>query len=170
LNSSLVKKTVFPKSALVLSLVLQDMAHYILSLPVIAAFAFHYRMYPKLARAYGIPALLIVRLLMTFGAGLLLASINLFFHDISLLVNTLMHLLFSCTPILYSESMIPEKYRRLVHLNPVAPLMINRRSVLLEGRLLSGDDLLLSALYALIVPYAGHRVCERLCRRFAEVW
>jgi len=168
LNAPLVKKTVFPKSALVLALVLQDMVHYVLALPVIALFALHYGTYPTLAWLYGVPVLLLIQLIMTFGAALLLASINLFFRDIARLVNTLMLLLFYCTPVLYSEAMIPEQYRWLIHVNPLAPLMINWRSVLIDGRLLM-DLLLVSALYALLVLYAGHKIYERFRWRFAEV-
>jgi lipopolysaccharide transport system permease protein len=168
LNAPLVKKTVFPKSALVLALVLQDMVHYVLALPVIAVFALHYGTYPTLAWLYGVPVLLLIQLIMTFGAALLLASINLFFRDIARLVNTLMLLLFYCTPVLYSEAMIPEQYRWLIHVNPLAPLMINWRSVLIDGRLLM-DQLLVSALYALLILYAGHKVYERFRWRFAEV-
>jgi lipopolysaccharide transport system permease protein len=167
-NSSLIKKTIFPKSVIVLALVLQDMIHLVLSLPVIAAFAFHYRVFPTLAWLYGIPLLLLVQLTMTFGAALLLASINLFFRDMSRLVSTLMLLIFYCTPILYSETMIPPPYQWLLHANPLAPLMINWRTVLLEGRL-QPDYLLLSGVYALIILYAGHRVYERFRWRFAEV-
>ncbi len=168
MNSSLIKKTIFPKSVLVLALVLQDMVHYVLSLPVIMVFALHYGIYPTPAWLYGVPLLLLIQLLMIFGAALFLASVNLFFRDIARLVNTLLLLLFYCTPIVYSETMVPSQYRWLIHMNPLSPLMINWRSVLLDGRLLP-DQLLLSALYALLTLYTGLRVYERFRWRFAEV-
>ncbi|MBI5571874.1 MAG: ABC transporter permease [Desulfomonile tiedjei] len=167
-NSSLIKKTIFPKSVIVLALVLQDMIHYVLSLPVIAVVALHYQVFPTLTWLYGIPLLLLIQLAMTYGAALFLASINLFFRDMARLVSTLTILVFYCTPILYSESMIPPQYQWLLYVNPLAPLMANWRSVLLDGCLLP-DYLLLSAVYALLILYTGHQVYERFRWRFAEV-
>ena len=167
-NSSLIKKTTFPKNTIVVAVVLQDMIHFALSLPVIAAFGFYYQVFPKLAWLYGIPLLLLIQLAMTYGVALFLASINLFFRDMGRLVGTLVMLVFYCTPIVYSETMVPPHYLWLLHANPVAPLMIGWRSVLIEGRLVP-DQVLLAALYALLILVAGHKVYERLQWRFAEV-
>ncbi len=167
-NASLIKKTIFPKSVIVLAMVLQDMIHFVLSLPVIAAFTFYYRVFPSLAWLYGIPLLLIIQFALTFGAALLIASVNLFFRDMTRLVSNLVMLLFYCTPIVYTSAMIPARYQWLLYANPIAPLMINWRAVLIEGRILP-DYLLWSAGHALVFLFVGYRVYERLRYRFAEV-
>ena len=167
-NSSLIKKTIFPKCTMVVAMVLQDMFHFALSLPVIAAFGFYYHVFPKPAWLYGIPLLLLIQLAMTYGVALFLASVNLFFRDMGRLVGTLVMLAFYCTPIVYSEAMVPPQYQWALHVNPVAPLMISWRTVLIEGRLMP-DHLMLAALYALLILFVGQKVYERLQWRFAEV-
>jgi len=110
----------------------------------------------------------VVQLFLTFGAALVLASINLFFRDIGRLVNTLTMLVFYCTPIIYSETMIPQRYHWLLHANPIAPLMTSWRMVLIEGRILP-YSILWGTGYALLILFVGHRVYDRFHWRFAEV-
>ena len=167
-NSSIIKKINFPKSIVVLAIVLQDMAHYVMSLPVIALFLLIYGKYPYPAWAYGIPLLLMAQLLFTFGLSLLLASINLFFRDMEKLVNVFMILLFYFTPVLYSEAMIPAQYQSWIICNPLAPLMINWRGLFLQGSLNFGY-LLASLLYGVLTALIGHVVYKKLSWRFAEV-
>jgi ABC-type polysaccharide/polyol phosphate export permease len=65
-----------------------------------------------------IPAVLIFSIF-SFGAGLLLCTLNVFFRDIGLLWNTLSPAIFYFTPIAYSAKMIPEKYSMIITLNPL---------------------------------------------------
>lgn len=167
-NASIIKKTKFPRSVVVLALVLQDMIHFILSLPVIALFLFLFDSSPSRSWIYGVPLLLLVQLCTTYGTALTVATVNLFFRDMEKLTNVLVMLLFYFTPVLYSESMIPAKLRSLVYLNPVAPMIMSWRNLLLNGDL-HFTQLSLAIAYALAVFLVGQYVYRRLSWRFAEV-
>ncbi len=78
-NGSMIKKVNFPKGAVVLAIVLQDMIHFFLSLPVVVLFLFIYGSSPSWSWIYGVPLLILIQTLLTFGVALTLASINLFF-------------------------------------------------------------------------------------------
>jgi len=167
-NASIIKKINFPRNIIPLSIVLQDMIHFILAIPVIILFLFIYGERPSFTWLYGIPILLFLQLLITYGASLIISSANLFFRDIEKLIIILTTLIFYFTPIIYPETMIPDRYRPLINLNPVAPLMISWRNLFLEGRM-ELSYLLVSLLYGVIVFMAGYILYRRLSWRFAEV-
>jgi len=167
-NASLIKKVNFPRNIIPFTMVLQDMIHFVLSIPVIVLFLLIYHKTPDLSWSYGIPLLLGIQFSMTYGLSLVISSVNLFFRDIERLILIVTMLLFYFTPIIYPETMIPSQYRTLVYFNPVSPLMISWKNLFLHG-VLEMNALALSLVYSLIALFAGHIVFRKLSRRFAEV-
>lgn len=76
-NSSLIKKVNFRTDALVVAAVLNDMLHFILSIPVIV-FSFFYGMKPHLSWLAGVPLLLVAQFVLIFGFSIAVSTINLF--------------------------------------------------------------------------------------------
>jgi homopolymeric O-antigen transport system permease protein len=167
-NASLIKKIKFPRSTVVLAVVLQDAVHFALSLPVVVVFLLAYGGSPALTWLWGIPILISIQLLLTFGSALFLASVNLFFRDMERLVAVIMVFLFYFTPVLYSEKMIPKKFIGLLTLHPVAPLIISWRNLLLDG-VFNAAYVEISFVHAAVIFFIGYSVYRKLSWRFAEV-
>ena len=167
-NASIIKKVNFPRNTLLVATVLQDAIHFILSIPVIVFFLLIYHELPSLSWLYGIPFLLGIQFLLTYGISLLVSSINLFFRDLERLIIIFTTLLFYFTPIIYPETMIPEKYKNLLNLNPIAPLMISWRNLFLSGTL-NPASLMVCLAYSMLAFMIGYLVYRKLSRKFAEV-
>ena len=167
-NASIIKKVNFPRNIIPFTTVLQDMIHFILSIPVIVLFLFIYHKSPSLTWLYGIPLLLGIQLFMTYGVSLMISSINLFFRDLERLTVIFMTLLFYFTPIIYPETMIPEKYKPLINLNPLAPLMVSWRKLFLNGTL-EPVSLMIGLVYAIFAFMIGYLIYRKLSWKFAEV-
>ncbi len=167
-NASIIKKVNFPRNILPFAAVLQDMAHFLFSLPVIVVFMLFYGKSPGLSWLYGIPLLLAIQFLITYGMALIVSSVNLFFRDLERLTGIALTLLFYFTPVVYAESMVPEKYRSLIYLNPLASLMINWRNLLLNGAL-DPRHLTVSIVYGLVIFGLGSAVYKKLSWKFGEV-
>jgi lipopolysaccharide transport system permease protein len=167
-NTSIIKKINFPREVLPFTTVLQDMIHFVLSMPVIVILLFVYHKSPALSWCYGIPILLVLQFVMTYGIALFIASINLFFRDLEKLTGIFITLLFYFTPVIYPETMIPQKYKHLVNLNPVAPLMVSWRNLFLHGTL-DPNALAVTLFYSVVVFMAGRFVYQKLSWKFAEV-
>jgi len=144
------------------------MIHFIFTIPVIVIFLFVYHKTPSFSWFYGIPLLLFIQFLTTYGICLSISSVNLFFRDLERLTGLLIMLLFYFTPILYPETMVPEKYRTIMLCNPLVPLMISWRDLFLKGTL-HPFYLSLSFVYAGLIVAFGYGICKRLSMRFAEV-
>jgi lipopolysaccharide transport system permease protein len=166
-NASLIKKVAFPRQALPLSSVLNDAIHFALSLPVIAFVAALYGVWPQLSWLYGLPILVCLQFLFILGFGLLVSSVNLFFRDLERLVTILLSIVFYATPVIYRLDMVPERFRTLLFLNPMTPLVVNYQNLLLHGTFqwwMAG----LSLAYGLLWLGIGWWVFSRLRWRFAE--
>ncbi|MBZ0157016.1 MAG: ABC transporter permease [Alphaproteobacteria bacterium] len=167
-NASIIKKVNFPRSVIPLTTVLQDMIHFLLSIPVIVLFLFMYHKSPSLSWLYGIPLLLALQLLLTYGVSLAVSSVSLFFRDFERLINIFITFLFYFTPIFYPETMVPEEYRHLLYANPLTPLMISWRELFLTGHL-EAASLLATLFYGVIAFVGGYLVYKKLSWKFAEV-
>jgi len=167
-NAGIIKKVNFPKNVLPLANVLQDMVHFVLSIPVIIIFLLLYDRTPSFIWLAGIPVMLTIQLAMIYGVSLLVSSVNLFFRDMERLTVIFMTFVFYFTPVIYPESMVPEKYRWALMLNPVATIMINWRKLFLQGTL-DGVYLILGMAYATAALIIGYRTYRTLHWRFAEV-
>jgi lipopolysaccharide transport system permease protein len=167
-NAALIKKVNFPCESLIIATVLNDMLHFILSVPVIVIFLFFYGLKPNLSWVVGIPVLLVIQFMVTFGFSVAISTINLFFRDIERIVSILLILIFYFTPIIYSGEMIPAKYKTLILLNPLAVLMLSWRDLFMKG-ILNFGSIAVSFLYSLIVLFMGYLIFRRLRWKFAEV-
>lgn len=69
-----------------------------------------------------------------FGLGLLLGIINVFARDVAEVAGILLQIWFWLTPIVYSAEIVPERFRWLLALNPLAPLVRIYQDALLYNR------------------------------------
>lgn len=167
-NVSLIKKVKFPKEVLIYSTVLNDMFHFLLSVPVIIIFLFIYKKMPNVNWLIGMPLLLLLQFFLISGFCLTVASINLFFRDLERLIIVFLNLLFYCTPVIYSETMVPEKYKIYLYLNPVAPLIISYRNLFLLGDI-NWNHIILLLCWSVVIYSIGYAIYKKLEWRFAEV-
>lgn len=167
-NASIIKKINFPKNIISLAIALNHMVHFIFSIPVIVLFLVMYQQAPSWQWLYGVPLLLILQLVTVYGISLVLGSVNLFVRDFERLTIILMRFAFYLTPVVYPLDRVPLEHRHLVAFNPVAPIIISWRSLILDGHL-DGFYLACSAGYALLFLGLGYTIYSRLSWRFAEV-
>lgn len=132
-NAPLIKKTIFPRFMIPFVVVLQDLIHFVFTLPIILLFVFYFDHFPSLHWLYGIPLLVVAQFTLVYALNLIISSLTLFFRDLERIVTILLSFAFYLTPVLYAESMVPQQYQHLIPLNPLAPLMISWRSLLFDG-------------------------------------
>jgi lipopolysaccharide transport system permease protein len=167
-NASLIKKTNFPREAVILADVVNNMVHFVLSIPVILAFMFFFGQYPTWSWIYGLPILIIIQFFLVCGLSLIIASINLFFRDLERIVNLATMALFYATPIFYHESQVPPQYQFILKYNPFSPLVISWRNLFLSGAI-DWMMMLNAFISGLVIFIIGYYIFRALRWRFAEV-
>lgn len=99
------------------------------------------------------PVLLVPYAVFVFGIGLSLASLNVLFRDVSHMLEPILNMVFYATPIIYPIDVIPERYRWLLDLNPVAYYIKAIRSLMYERTI--PDPKLLAILFGLAAVSLG---------------
>jgi len=135
-NASLIKRLPFPKVTLALAVVLNDMIHFGVTIPLFAGLLWiSAERAPGWSWVLGVPILLFAQVSLTAAVVVLVGIANAFFRDLDQLIRVLLLLLFYVTPVLYSASMVPHHLEWLLLLNPFAPIMISWRSLLIDNSL-----------------------------------
>jgi len=167
-NVSLIKKVNFPRFLLPMATVLNDMLHFLFSIPIIIMFCLFYDIWPSVLWVIFIIMNTVSQFLLIYGIALILSTINLFFRDLEKLISILIMMLFYFTPIFYDASLVPKKYKILLLFNPMYPIIENWRNIFIKNDF---DYFLYtySLVYALIVLTIGALIFKRLSWKFAEV-
>jgi len=167
-NVNLVKRVVFPVEALPVNVALSAIVQQLIGTVVliVAALLFLKALHPT---GLWLPLLLIAQFLITVGLGWLMASLGVFIRDTPQFTQLLLMTWLYLTPIFYPENIIPEKYRWLVNLNPMAPLIRSYRRILLEGQAPDWRGLSVTLVFALVCFVFGYWWFERTKKAFADV-
>ncbi len=167
-NVNLVKRVVFPIEALPVNLALSAIAQQLFGtlVLIVVALMFEHTLSPKMLL---FPLLLAPQLLVTVGLGWLAASFGVFIRDTAQFTQLALMTWMYLTPIIYPENMIPARYRWLVDLNPLAPLVRSYRRILLEGAMPDWRGLVFTTLFALVCFGLGYWWFERTKKAFADV-
>ncbi|GIW13628.1 MAG: transport permease protein [Tepidiforma sp.] len=166
-NGGLLKKVRFPRAVLPLSTVLGATLQFLLSLPVLIGFVVASGHGPGPAWL-GLPLVFALQLGLTAGLGLFVASVTVYFRDLEHITEVLLTLLFYGTPIIYAAELVPEGYRWLTYVNPLAPIMEGWRGILLDGELPPASHLGASAVLTAAALAVGWAVFRRLEDGFAD--
>lgn len=114
------------------------------------------------------PVLLLDLILITLGVSLLLSPLHVRYHDIGYLWGILLQIGFWLTPIIYVETMIPERWRWLVQYNPLARIILHSRLAVIYGQWPDWFAIGRTTVVALVVLAIGSLVFRRLQGRVVE--
>ena len=104
------------------------------------------------------------------GLGWLTSSTSIFVKDVSKLVSVIIQFGFWMTPIFWNISMIPERYRWIIDLNPMYYIVTGYRDSIVGNVPFWEKELTIYFwLFTLAILYLGVSVYRRLRPHFAEV-
>ena len=106
--------------------------------------------------------------LAALGVGMLLSALIVTYRDFRYVIPFLIQFWMFATPVVYPASLVPEAWRPVLHLNPMAGIIEGYRSALL-GRPFDFAALAISLTVAALIFAAGLAYFERMERRFADV-
>jgi lipopolysaccharide transport system permease protein len=167
-SSNVVKKVYFPRIAIPLATVLSGAVDFVLALAVLGVMMTAYGA-PLTATALWLPPLFLLTFVAALGAGLWLAALNVYYRDVRYTLPFLTQLWLFATPVAYPSSMIPEPWRTVYGLNPMAGVVEGFRWALLGTGSPPGPMLAVSALAAIAAAAGGAVHFRHMERTFADV-
>jgi ABC-type polysaccharide/polyol phosphate export permease len=176
-NAHLIKKVYFPREVLPISIILSNLVNFLISLPIFFALALiSGASITKWALLLPVP--IIVQVIFSTGICLMLATLNVFYRDTSIIMSVLMMAWFFLTPIFYPITQVTQNATIrgitfdarlwLRRLNPMASIIASYRDLLYWGAPTGLDFLLRTAVTALIVLFLGYWIFLRYSPRFGE--
>jgi lipopolysaccharide transport system permease protein len=120
-------------------------------------------------RLTALPALSALALISALGVGLWLATLHVRYRDVRAILPFLAQIWMFLTPVVYPASMIPERWRPLLGLNPMAGVVEGFRWALLGTGHLSPTLLTVSMATAALLLVSGLYYFRRMERSFADV-
>lgn len=131
-NSALITKVYMPKMIYPLSKVLSSAVNLCISLvPLFLVMLLTGMTIHKSILL--LPVVILFLIAFTFGASLILATLNVFFRDTQFLWGVLLTMLNFLTPVFYPESIIPAQFATLYHMNPLYQIIYFMRKIILDG-------------------------------------
>jgi lipopolysaccharide transport system permease protein len=168
-NGHLINRVYFPREVLPLANLLSSGVNFLISLVLLFVFIAVFQIPLGLSLIW-LPVIVLIQTAFSFGLGLLLAAVNVYFRDTQQLVDVGILAWFFVTPIIYSIDRIHNNTLILLLqiVNPMAGLVIAYRHVLYSGDWPQVGLLAITALEAVLILVVGAFVFRRLSPAFAE--
>ena len=167
-HSSFVTKVVFPLEILAPMLLGSALFHFCMSVSILLGALWLIQGALPLTVLY-LPIVLLPLWLLMLGGAWLLASIGVFLRDIGQVIGLLMTVLLFLSPVFYPVESLPEAWRGVVNLNPLAFAIEQVRAVVLWGHAPAWRGLMWHGMIGLLVLWIGFAWFQRTRKAFADV-
>ncbi len=168
-RSGIVTKIPMRRELVVYAAVLNAMISFVINLAVLALVLWATGS-PIRSSIVTFPIAVVDVVMLTLGVSLLLAPIHVRYHDVGHLWMVVLQLGFWLTPIVYVDTVVPERWRWLVDLNPMARVLSQARESLIWGTWTSPSIMFGTTTFAGLVLLVGWLVFQRLQTRVVEYY
>ena len=166
-NGNIVKKVYFPREILPISVVTSAMVNFLISTIIIVAFCFIYGLGLTKYIVF-FPIVLIIQYILQLGIAFILSAFTVYFRDLEHFIQIILQVMFYATPIVYSSDTIPEAFRFIINLNPMAHIINAYRSIFYNQTMPDFKALGILFLISTIFCIVGYFIFTKLQKGFAE--
>lgn len=167
-QANLVKKVVFPAQILPVVILGGALFQLAIGTTVLLVMAVALGFTPSVT-VLALPVVLLPLVLCILGLTWVISAAGVYFRDLGQVVGLLVTLLMFLIPIFYPASAVPEAFRPIITLNPLAVLVEEARGVLLWGRWPDWFQLAWVGLLGWAVAWGGYLLFMKLRRGFSDV-
>ena len=167
-NPNYVKKVVFPLELLPVSSVLSACFFGLVWIGILLVGIVLF-LHKICLVAVCLPLIFIPLILFSCGIAWFVASLGVFLRDLSHAIGIVLQVLYFMTPIFYSVEMVPEKFRPILLLNPLTPIVQSARQILMYSQWPNWQALGIVMLLSMAVFQMGYFWFMKTKRGFADV-
>jgi len=167
-NQNLITKVYFPRLVVPISAVLGGLVDFAIAFVMLLGMMFYYGIVPGWA-ILTLPAFVLLAVLTALGVGLWLSALNVQYRDVRYTMNFLVQFWLFATPVAYPSSIVPEKWRALYGINPMAGVVEGFRWALLGKSSPPGPMLWVSVAMVVLILVGGLYYFRRMEQQFADI-
>lgn len=168
-NENLIKKIYFPRLILPLSPALTPMIDFALSYVVLIGLMLAFHFQPSILGLLLMPILLFLVFLTASGLGIFLSAVNVKYRDVRFTLPFLVQSLLFITPVIYPVTLVPDRFRWLLALNPMTGIIEAGRASLIGQHPINLAYLGLSILIAFSIFLLSVMYFRKTEKFFADI-
>ncbi|PZO19272.1 MAG: phosphate ABC transporter permease [Leptolyngbya foveolarum] len=168
-NANLISKVYFPRLVVPISAVVTSFVDFMISAIILLGLMAWYNFVPSW-RIVTLPVFIAIAFAASIGSGLWLCSLNVKYRDFRYIVPFIVQFGLYISPVGFSSSVVPEKWRLLYSINPIVGVIDGFRWAILggESRIYMPGFLLSLGLVAFIL-LTGIQFFRKTERTFADI-
>jgi lipopolysaccharide transport system permease protein len=167
-NQRVITKVYFPRLALPLASVLSGLVDFGVSFVMFVVLMIYYGIRPT-AAAIWFPAFILLAVLTALGVGLWLSALNALYRDVRYVLPFLVQFWLFASPVAYPASLVPQKWRWLYGLNPMAGVIEGVRWSLTGHTSAPGRLIFVSTAAVVVVLVSGVAYFQMVETTIADV-
>ena len=167
-NSDLLTKVYFPRITIPAAGVICGLVDFSIAFVLLLGMMAYYHMTPSWSLLLW-PVLVIPLVTLALGVGMIFAALNVKYRDVQHVLPFLVQLWLFASPIIYPNSMIPERWRFLMALNPLSGLIQAFRAVVVPGRAIDWSMFGTSMAITVVIFAIGAWYFRKAARDFADI-
>jgi lipopolysaccharide transport system permease protein len=166
-SSHLISKVYFPRIIIPVASLGAGLLDFLVAFSILIFMMLYYGIFPGTSILL-LPFLMLMIVISSLGVGMILSALNVAYRDFRYVIPFLVQFWLFATPVIYPASIVPENWRWLINLNPMAGLITAFRSSLLNTPIL-WSDLVISVAVSIVLFIMGITYFTRMERRFADI-
>jgi lipopolysaccharide transport system permease protein len=167
-NERLITKVYFPRIIVPLASVFAGLVDFAIAFTVLIGMIAWYGVKPT-AAVLTLPLFVILAVASAFGVGLWLSALNVQYRDVRYTLTFIVQFWLLASPVAYSSTLVPARWRPWYGLNPMAGVIEGFRWALLGKSPAPGIMLAVSVLVVSLILVAGLYYYRRMEKTFADV-
>jgi len=167
-NERLITKVFFPRLVIPIASVIGGLVDFAIAFVILLAMMAWYGIRPGM-QVLTLPLFVLLAILAALAAGLWLSALNVRYRDVRYTITFLTQLWLFVTPVTYPSSLVPEKWRVLYGLNPMAGVVEGFRWALLGKAQPPTLILGASTVAVVILLVGGLYYFRRMEQSFADI-
>ena len=167
-NQNLITKVYFARLVIPIAAVLSGLVDFLIAFAILIGMMLFYGIVPGLA-ILALPGFILLAVLTALAVGLWLSALNVQYRDVRYTMNFLVQFWLFATPVAYPSSIVPENWRALYGLNPMAGVVEGFRWALLGKSSPPSALLFVSTAVVLVLLVGGLYYFRRMEQEFADI-
>jgi lipopolysaccharide transport system permease protein len=167
-HSRLITKVYFPRILVPAASVFAGLLDFAIAFAILLVILIYYGIAPTPA-LLTLPCFILLAAATSFGVGLWLSALNVQYRDVRYTIPFVIQFWLFATPVAYPSSLVPERWRPLYGLNPMAGVVDGFRWALLGKPEAPGPLLAVSVVTVALIFIGGLFYFRRMERTFADV-
>jgi len=167
-DANLIKKVYFPRLLIPIAAVLSPLVDFLISFVFLVGMIAWFGVRPGW-NMVALPFFLALAMIAALATGLWLSALNVKYRDVGHTLPFLIQIWLYASPVAYSVTLIPEKWRLVYGLNPMAGVIEGFRWALLRTERPALGVIAMSAVVVLALLIGGVMFFKHLERSFADI-